>query len=237
MTSLRYGMAVVAVSPFLLVAGGCSTASAPAFQDRAFLATPLDSPNLPNQPSDNLLPLSPGNRWELRSVSEGRVSSDVLTAIGTATPPGGEPSVEVAAVRNGKPWRREFYQANQTSLRLAAMQDETSPLMVAHPPIPLLRYPFREGDVVDWHGTLQVGKQVFPATAYSRASSMESVATPAGRFQRACRIDTIVVLNANGNDIRFPAVRWFAPGVGFVRRSFADKGRPASSELVRFNVR
>ena len=93
-----------------------------------------------------------------------------------------------------------------------------------------------EGQTLIWLGNFKLGKETFASRAFSRVSSQEVIKTPAGEF-KSFRIDTIVLLNRRGQEIRFPMVRWVAPNVGYVSRGFADKGRPAFSELLRFEVK
>ena len=166
--------------------------------------------------------------------ARGRRSDDAITVIGP-TQISGQAASEVEVRRFGAKWRREFYADSASGLYLAAMQDETSPVMPLKPSLPLLKYPAHEGSTVDWSGTITLSGIEYPATAFSRVSAQEPVTTAAGKF-KTVRIDTVIVMNTNGREIRFPSVRWLAPRVGFVRRGFADRGLPAFSEMVEFNV-
>ena len=216
---------------------GCTKQTPDGGKDIAYLTAPLHNRDLPSKPGSDLLPLATGDQWQMLSVSAGKESHDTLTVVGPVTPPGGVPGVEINATRDGQPWREEFYSdAGQKGIFLTAMKDETSPLMIMSSAVPLLRYPFVEGDQWNWQGKVNVvGKGGYQASSISRVSSYETTTTPAGRF-KICRVDTIFILNDGVHQIRFPSVRLFAAGVGFVGRRFADKGQPASSKLIRFNV-
>ena len=224
------GAALVAAGVAL---AGCSDATPSSNADTAYLTASLGEQTTLTQ-RDNLLPLKKGNVWQMRSSSQGRRSDDAITVIGP-TQVGGLPTTEVEVRRFGAKWRREFYTDNASGLYLAAMQDETSPVMPLKPPLALINYPAHEGSTVDWSGTITLSGVEYPATAYSRVSAQEPVTTAAGKF-KTVRIDTVIVMNSNGREIRFPSVRWMAPSVGFVRRGFADRGLPAFSEMVEFNV-
>jgi hypothetical protein len=49
-------------------------------------------------------------------------------------------------------------------------------------------------------------------------------------------VDTIVQVTRGKQEVKFPTVRWLTARVGYVRRGYADKGRPAFSEVKKFNV-
>ena len=75
----------------------------------------------------------------------------------------------------------------------------------------------------------------YRAVGFSRVSNREDLSTTAGRFV-TYRIDTVLsILNA-GKPTHFPTIRWLAPGIGFVKRGYADEGNPALAELKRFSV-
>ena len=225
----------------LLLAGlsvalsGCTEPSHSSNIDSAFLNAPLNSITS-QDPQSNLLPLTPGNTWQMRTVARGQRFYDVIQVSKSSPATGKAPAgVELQITRDGKPWRREFYLPQSNEVVLSAMQDETSPLMVLNPPLTLVKTPLEEGQMQKWRGTLTLKGVDYPATAFSRLSSYEPVTASAGLF-KAYRIDTVVTITGDGRELRFPSVRWLAPGVGFVRRGFADQGQPAFSELLQFNV-
>lgn len=230
----RAAVTLLCAGGALLLGSGCSNHSYSSNVDLPFLTTPLTSSSGDEGLQKNLLPLVKGNNWQMRTATRGQRYTDTTTVSGISSVPG-VPGYELTMLRNGQKWRREFYKQDPTGLYLTGMQDETSPLMTLNPPVPLVEYPFREGQSWLWHGTLTLKSTPYPATAYSRISAEEAITTSAGQF-KTVRIDTIIILTANGQDIRFPSVRWLAPNVGFVRRGFADKGQPAFSETLQFNV-
>jgi hypothetical protein len=237
--AVRRGGLLAIAGGLLFTAGtmtGCNSAAPrTSGADMVFLTAPLNTLTA-ETPQTNLLPLTPGNRWQMRTVTRGKRFMDAITVAGPVRA-GKTEAVALSMTREGKPWRREFYVPSPDGVYLAAMQDETSPLMVLDPPIPLARSPFQEGQAWQWRGTLTMNGKALPAAAFSRVSTRESVTTSAGQF-KTYRVDTIVKLDTGeGREVRFPSARWLAPGVGFVRRGFADKGKPAFSELLEFNVR
>lgn len=212
---------------------GCYEDKRPDGPDIAYLAPVLPKKS-EEDPQPPLLPLQKGAYWEMTSLSEKRKSQDVIKVMGPVRE-GSVSGIEVATFRASKKWRREIYTADKKGLALAAMQDETSGLMELSPPLPISRYPVREGDTLTWNGTLRLKKVLWPAKALSRISAYESVMTPAGRF-KTYRIDTMIVINHTRGDISFPSVRWLAPGIGFVRRGFAEKSKSAYSEVTNFRL-
>lgn len=213
---------------------GCKNDIAPGGPDVSYLNTPLEAETPATEKSASFLPLATGNSWDMTASSQGKQNRDRVVVTGPVTTEG-VTGIQVETQRGGKRWRREVYQADNKTVRLAAMQDETSALMRLSPPIPLFEYPVREGGTTSWKGTFTLGKDTFPAQAYSRVSTREDVTTSAGRFKTA-RIDTVVIVLRPNGEIRFPMVRWLAPSVGFVRRGYAENKEPAFSEVTRFNV-
>lgn len=220
--------------------------------DAAYLTTPLVAEE-PDVRRNNVLPLTVGNSWEMLAVCAGEKSRERVVVTGPVNI-GNVAGTQLDIYREGKKWRREIYRKVGNETQLVAMQDESSPLMVMDPPLPLFKEPMKEGDTTRWIGDYKLlpglrpdGKdsgikqaQIWPSRGFSRVSGLETVVTSAGRF-KAFRIDSIVVanrfVNGKSQEIRFPMVRWVAPGVGLVRRGFADKGRPAFAELTKFDVK
>jgi hypothetical protein len=212
---------------------GCEQETGTTGQDSDYLAAPLKSEDPVSERTD-MLPLKTGNWWEMTAVCAGERSNDRHVVVGQVTAED-ITGIQVDHYRNGKKWRREIFQKKGDTLYVAGMQDETSELMRYHPPIPLYKEPVSEGDYLPWYGEFRLGKRSFPARALTRISGKEAISTAAGRF-KAFRVDTIVVVSNRSNETRFPTVRWLAAHVGFVRRGFADKGRPGFSEVMKFNV-
>ncbi|MDX1933062.1 MAG: hypothetical protein SFU56_10695 [Capsulimonadales bacterium] len=214
---------------------GCENEIRPSGPDIAILESPsgtamtatLDNP---------LLSLKKGNFWEMMAYrqnvgsSEVTVTRDRYVVHGPITV-GGIAATEIRILRNGKTWRREVYRMNGPVLELVAAQDENSELMRYSPPVPLFKYPVREGDYLNWAGTFTIRGETLAARALSRISGQETVQTPAAVF-KTLRVDTMIALG--DGQIKFPSARWFAPGVGFVRRGYAEMKNPASAEVVRF---
>lgn len=207
--------------------------------DIAMLNSPLQ-PDIPKNQRANLLPLAMGNSWDMVSQCKRPTgtenSRDKLVIVGPKTD-GDVSGIQMNINRNGKYWRREMYQQKNGITYLVAMQDESSQLMRLDTPVPLWKEPVEEGKTINWIGYFKLGKVTYASNAFSRVSAYEVHKTSAGEF-KTYRIDTIVVLKRpNGEEVRFPMVRWMTPHVGYVSRGFADKGFPAFSELMRFEVK
>ena len=195
-----------------------------------------------NNPKDSLsaqnplLPLQTGNYWQMQTQHGNVLGKETVVVTGPAKNAYGQTGFGVETQRNNKRFRYEIYQQTPKGLYLLAAQDETSALMSYNPPLPIAAYPSAEGKTLLWRGTVKVGAQTAPATAISRFSTQESTKTRAGAFH-VFRMDTMISMTPNGQDIRFPAVRWMAPGIGFVRRGYAEKSGSAFAEVTKFNVR
>lgn len=183
----------------------------------------------------HLLPLSKGSSWEMRSTCEGKISQDRLLVTGPVTD-GKVRGIEISIQREGKKWRREIYLRQGNQWLLSGLQDEDSTLMGYYPAIPLFEEPVQLGKVLAWSGTFLYRGSSKPAVSYSRVSNKDTVTTAVGRLV-VYRIDTLIIVQPGDKEIRFPMVRWLAPGIGFVSRGFADKGRPAFSELTAYKIR
>jgi hypothetical protein len=212
---------------------GCEEDTGSIGQDSAYLNAPLSS-NDPKEERTNLLPLKPGSWWDMHAVCAGESNEDRYVVVGPVTE-GDVSGIQVDQMRKGKRWRREIFQQKGDTLYICAMQDETSQLMRYNPPIPLCKEPVSEGDVLQWYGDFRMGKETLPARALSRISGKETVTTPTGKF-KTFRVDTIVQVTRGKQEVKFPTVRWLTARVGYVRRGYADKGRPAFSEVKKFNV-
>jgi hypothetical protein len=137
--------------------------------------------------------------------------------------------------KNGQLWRREVYRDTPSGLFLTAMAEDDKPMMRLSPPVPIILYPLKEGNEKAWIGSFRYGEVSFPANGYSRISALEKVAGPTGK-NLAYRTDTLISINQDGNIIKFPTLRWLAPGTGFVRRSFVEQGRPIYVQLRKFTA-
>lgn len=205
--------------------------------DSSFLADlPTPEPKKVLSASAPVLPLQPGNYWEMQNAVEKKLGEETIVVTGPAANAFGQSGMGVETQRKGKRFRYEIYKNDSTGLYLLAAQDETSTLMSYNPPVPLARYPAKEGDTYLWHGEMRLGKENFPANGLSRYSAQENAKTRAGKIY-AFRLDTMISINRAGQDIRFPGVRWLAPNIGFVRRGYAERNQPAFSEVTKFNIR
>ncbi|MGC4042215.1 MAG: hypothetical protein QM758_00235 [Armatimonas sp.] len=187
-----------------------------------------------NVPTDNLLSLKPGSTWEFDSVTaQGKIPEKVI--VGGPRVIHGQTGVDVSIFRGGKLWRREVYQQDDKGLRLMAFGDATATLIEINPPLDLVNYPVKEGGDIYWKGTLGIRGRQLPTIGYARVSARENIVSPAGRFV-AYRLDSVMTVEGE-KPTHFPAIRWMAPGIGFVRRGYADEGKPAVAELKRFTVK
>jgi beta-lactamase regulating signal transducer with metallopeptidase domain len=220
-TAALLGIVAFVLLPWHVVARGDETPTAPRI--------PVDSQH---DDRTDLLPLRPGNWWDMNAVGEGRTNEDRYQVVAPVT----KGNISVYQMRHGKPWRREIYQKKAGGLFLAAHQDERGALMRYNPPIPLLKEPVSVGAVISWQGKCLMENKMFPAHAQSTISANEAVTTKGGRFN-TFRVDTLVRVMWGEHEIRFPSVRWLAPHVGYVRRASVENGLPVHSELQKVHIK
>ena len=187
-------------------------------------------------PNSPLIPLQTGNFWQMKTARGDIYGKETMIVTGQTQNGWGQSGVGVEVQRNNKRFRYEIYRQDKKGLYLLAAKDETSDMMSYDPPIPLAPYPSKEGATLLWRGKVKIGKFVLPSAAISRFSTQETTKTDVGMIH-VFRIDTMVSINQNGRDVRFPSVRWLAPGIGFVRRGYAENNETAMSEVTKFNVR
>ncbi len=212
-------------------AHGAEAAFSEGGKDIAYLA---DKGTPAGSDSAELLPLKTGNNWEFDATTEGgRVPEQVIVRGPEVV--GGVSGIALDILRGGKLWRREVYQHDGKALRLLAFGDATSTRIVLSPPMALVALPVTEGGEVHWKGNLILKGQKLPTIGYSRVSARENIVAGAGRFA-AYRVDSVLTIDG-AKPTHFPAIRWLAPGIGFVRRGYADGGKPAVAELKRFTVK
>jgi hypothetical protein len=220
--------------PFL---AGCQNDIRSGGPDIKYLEVQAKS-SLVGEADNPLLPLNKGAYWDMTAYYQDPnrnvpvITKDRYVVTGPITV-GGITATEIQLQRNGGKWRRELYRVNGNVLELVGSQDENAELMQYAPPIPLLMYPAKEGNYQKWLGQFSMKGQMLPGQALSRITSTDYIKTPAGIF-KTLRIDTMISINQGDRVISFPSVRWLAPGIGFVRRSYAEKGHPATAEVTHF---
>ena len=188
-----------------------------------------------DSPATNLLPLAPGNNWDF-DVEAGSLHGAERVVLGGPVTVGKLTGVACDIQRGGKVWRREIYRQDASGIQLLAFGDASPNRIDISPPITLLRYPLKKGEELRWQGTINVRGHALPATGFSRISAREKIVSPAGRFI-AYRLDTVMTIQSGSKPTHFPSIRWLASNIGFVRRGYADGGKPAIAQLKRFSVK
>jgi hypothetical protein len=182
-----------------------------------------------------LLPLKQGNSWEFSVQGAEKPIAEQVVVTGPVTVRG-QVGMRCEIRRAGRVWRQEIYRETPTGIELLAFGDASQNKIEIDPPLSLLRYPLKDGEEERWKGKLTVRGKVLRATGYSRISARENIVAPAGRFV-SYRIDTVLTIPNATTPTHFPSIRWLASGIGFVRRGYADTGKPAVAELKRFSVK
>ncbi|WP_309709500.1 hypothetical protein [Armatimonas sp.] len=192
--------------------------------------------NEPKTDSKPLLPLYPGNYWEMTAISEKNKTKDKIEVVGPIQI-AGQNGLLVKILRNGSLWRQEVYRNDSTGIWLMAFGEKQTDLLQLDPPMRLLASSFHEGDEGNWKGNILFKTKRYEATGYCRITSQETLQTQMGRFQ-TYKIDSVIsMVRPNDIPLHFPAIRWLSRDIGFIQRSYADGGRPAVQNLERYMVR
>ena len=224
---------VIALLLALSLISGCTSKFSSDGEDIDYLKD-LQSTE-PKTDSKPLLPLSPGNYWEMTAISEKNKTKDKIEVVGPIQV-AGQNGLLVKILRNGSLWRQEVYRNDSTGIWLIAFGEKQADLLQLNPPMRLLAPSFHEGDEVNWKGNIIFKTKRYEATGYCRITSQETLQTKMGRFQ-AYRLDSVVsMVRPNDIPLHFPAIRWLSRDIGFIRRSYADSGRPAVQNLERYMV-
>jgi hypothetical protein len=99
------------------------------------------------------------------------------------------------------------------------------------PPLPMLRFPLKAGDVAKWRGTL-VGKKIKQAaSALVRVGGAETL-TQDNTKRLAYRVDMVIVISRSKDKVeRQQTTLWFAPEIGLVREQSIIDGHPFLCEI------
>ena len=218
----------------LSIISGCASPFSPGGQDIAYLKdTQSDVPKVESQ---SLLPLAIGNYWEMTAISEKNKTKDKIEVVGPIQIVN-QKGMLVKLLRNGILWRQEVYRNDSTGIWLLAFGEKQADLLQLDPPMRLLASSFYEGDEVNWKGNILFKSKLYEATGYCRITTQETLQTQMGRFQ-AYRLDSVIsMVRPNNIPLHFPSVRWLSRDIGFIRRSYADGGRPAVQNLERYMMR
>lgn len=220
------------VAFLLVLLSGCTPQLVTGGEDSAYLK---DLPAPAKTSSLKLLPLATGNFWEMNGINEKRATRDKIVVMGPKQV-GSVQGTYIQLLRDGALWRQEVYRNDENGLALLAFGEKQPELLVLSPPLPLMKSTPSEGDAVSWKGSVQFKGKQYAATAYSRVTALESLQTRTGRFQ-CFRLDSVVTMSRpKERPLHFPSIRWFSEKIGFVRRSFADGGKPAMQDLERYQV-
>lgn len=225
---------LTALAVTLALATGCTPKLTTSGEDSDYLKdlTPAKS----ELTSTQLFPLAPGNYWEMNGQSEsGRFRTKIVA---DATKPVlGTTGIHLNLLRDGAIWRQEVYRNDAKGLFLLAYGEKKSDLLVLDPPLQLTKADIIEGDDLSWSGVVRFQGKAFPAVGYSRISNQETVTTRKGRLQ-AYRLDSVITLTRPGEKpLHFPSIRWLSKGIGLVRRSYADGGKPALEDIDQYMVK
>jgi hypothetical protein len=102
-------------------------------------------------------------------------------------------------------------------------------IMAMDPPLALIKYPMREGEMVNWDGKLRYKDNVYPARGASRMTRRETITTQQGKFE-AYRIDTRIY-TIDQRTAYTLTMRWFVPDRGMMQMRMVRTG-----ELMSYSV-
>jgi hypothetical protein len=224
---------LLSLGTVLSLSTGCAPKLIPGGEDSNYLKD-LSNP-APETTSTKLIPLAPGNYWELNAVSGTKRYHTKIVATGPRLVLGNT-GVHVQLLRDGVLWRQEVYRNDSNGLYLLAYGEKKPDLLILDPPLQLTKHNIVAGDDISWAGKVRFQGKTYPATAYTRLSTLETLNTHKGRFQ-AYRLDSVISMIRPGEKpLHFPSIRWLSKGIGIIRRSYADSGKPALEELDKYMV-
>ncbi|MBC8135355.1 MAG: hypothetical protein H8F28_05630 [Fibrella sp.] len=179
--------------------------------------------------------LTPGKSWRTITMRQQKNVDSEIRVVGPYRVVDGRTGMMVRSSRAGKPFRIEIYQTDPSGgMKLLALGETEKKLLVFSPAIPVLKYPVKEGEYLQWSGTARLEKQEFGAIAFHRISAVDSVKTPFDTIL-AYRLDGIISLNSGTQRVDYPAVMWFVPGKGVAQRRLADRGVVAFEMITKFS--
>lgn len=228
---MRSRLALVLGGALLGLSVGCEAPVIDSGKDIAYLAEPQEPADASSEP---ILPLAAGNTWVMDVASTKARAEDQLRVVGPIAL-GRESGTLIEVRRGGQIWRREAYRVEKEGVSLLGFGEGQQPLLTLEPPLRLYRLPVKVGTYSSWDGMIQIKNRRYSAVGFSRTSSRDDLTTTAGRFV-TYRIDTVISIRNTSKPTHFPTIRWLAPGIGFVKRGYADGGNPALAELKRFSV-
>ncbi len=232
----RSALFAVALTVSLPLAQGCQQGVADEGPDIAYLKPSKAAKKETPKFKGALLPLGMGATWKMRVMNAKGVRPGLVTV--SASPGIGGPTAKTLVTQWGATIvRRDVYAYDAKGLSLLGVGQEKPPILTFSPPIPIVSLPVKEGEALRWTGVAHLGPKIsIPATAYHRISAMEPITATAGKFT-AYRIDSMITLDNNGREIRYPMVMWLAPGVGIIARRFANNGGVVTEDLSRVNLK
>ena len=245
-----YRAGVLVLAGALLSAGGC-TGRENAVEDKgtdtAFLRYPdgtqgaaTPDPNAPELASGPLFPVGVGSHWEMQTrqgmvqansavsgVQMNRQGSEKITVaqkVMVGEQSGALFNITATGSTNQKAGgtRQETYAVKPDGLFLLAAGSTTGHMTMS-PPLPLVAYPPKEGQPLQWSGVLHYKDQTVPAASVSRVSRVQIIKVPGiPKGVAAYRVDTVIsttlLQNGLSQQVSFPTTRWLAPGIGMVQQ-------------------
>jgi hypothetical protein len=236
---------IAALSAWLLYDTVFHSAPAPGYRrtwtDMAVLDSDRGSgaaPSLPNLSGGaELLPVSVGARWMSDGTTPDGEALTLETTVASAEPvPGGVEAVFASRflMKLRTPQRlTERYRIDAAGITGVATGENGDVRL--DPPLPLVRFPVRQGALQNWSGRLIPPQGApIPATAVCRVDGPDTVRTQAGDYP-AYRLDMQVRVGEHpeSQPARVSTI-YLAPGVGFVRQEIGQMPGVTSLTLRRF---
>jgi hypothetical protein len=224
----------------LLGGANCEHVENPGTDD-AFIRAPGQKPAEIEMPKGALLPMLTGARWVMLTqtvtangdkTQKPKQGMEIITVLGPQQVEG-KSGVAMEFRQGPKTAREEVYLSNDKEVALisAGFADKMS----ISPPMPLYRFPLKEGDVVQWNGILRFKGKSAPGSAYSRLSGRDKIKTAAGEFA-TWRVDTVISTNVDGQPITLLSNRWLSPGIGMVKQRWYYGKQMILKELREYKV-
>jgi hypothetical protein len=167
---------------------------------------------------DNYFPHQPGSYWLMNGLMDSQKYNikRVVISVGPTIKSG----FGFVWYRNGKPVQVEKYNADASGVYCIATGAGAACLY--NPPIPVLQFPVKNGNVWNWKGSFQTPNGSLQAESISRLTGPISLKTADSTYNEVYEIKTNFVVHKKDGPSAITSIQWYKPGVGMIRQVVDD---------------
>jgi hypothetical protein len=166
------------------------------------------------QGKGGIFPAGTGSKWTY-SGSANKQPLTMDAVVKSSKTAGGKTTAVFSWTMNGRPVQEETYII--TAAGVSRAKSGPSGAMTINPPIPIVMNPLTVGKSWNWKGKLTAGTQIIEGSSTLKVAARETIKSAAGTFN-AFRVDMVLNITAQGQNLKIPNSYWFAPGAGLVRQ-------------------